>query len=226
LPLSVGFLLMGPLSGFLSDRWGARWFTVGGLSLTVLGFLGLMILPLDFAYWQFAVLLVVLGVGLGMFGAPNTASIMNASPPDMRGVASGMRATFQNTAMTLSITLIFTLVTIGLAGGLPVRLYQGLTSAGVPTAVAIPIAHLPPTGALFAAFLGYNPLATLLPPSVLAGLAPAAKAHLLSQAYFPTLIAAPFKSGVAIAFAFCAIVSLIAAIASSFRSSRVPKKRP
>ncbi len=167
LPLTAGFFVMGPLSGYLSDRFGARFFSTGGMLLTAAGFAGLMLLPPNFYFPTFAVIIFIIGMGMGMFAAPNTTAIMNSVPAEHRGVSSGMRSTFQNTANTLSITLIFTMVTAGLAARLPTALFSGLTQAGLPSNAAQGIANLPPTAALFAAFLGYNPLGTLLPSQLL-----------------------------------------------------------
>jgi hypothetical protein len=156
-----------------------------------------------------------------MFAAPNTTAIMNSVPPEHRGASSGMRATFQNAANTMSLAMIFTVVTMGLAAELPKALFQGLISAGVPAPAAQQVAGLPPTGALFAAFLGYNPMATLLPAKAIAALSPAHKAYILGKEYFPKLISAPFRSGLTIAFAISAALSVIAALASLMRGGRV-----
>ncbi len=220
LPLTGGFLLMGPLSGYLSDRYGARFFSTGGMLVTVAGFIGLMLLPPIFNYTTFAILILIIGMGMGMFAAPNTTAIMNAVPPEHRGVSSGMRATFQNAANTLSITLIFTMVILGLASSLPSTLYSGLTQAGIPAAAAKIVANLPPTGALFAAFLGYNPLGTLLPPQVLQALPAQTRSLVLGTEFFPRLIAGPFESGLHVAFAISAVLSVFAALASLMRGKR------
>ena len=220
LPLTAGFFVMGPLSGYLSDRFGARFFSTGGMLLTAAGFGGLMLLPPNFYFPAFAVIIFVIGMGMGMFAAPNTTAIMNSVPPEHRGVASGMRATFQNTANTLSITLIFTMVTAGLATRLPAALYSGLTQAGLPGSAAQGVANLPPTAALFAAFLGYNPLGTLLPPQVLHSLSAAAQAQLLGKTFFPSLIAGPFEQGLRIAFSISVVLSILAALASLLRGKR------
>jgi hypothetical protein len=155
-----------------------------------------------------------------MFAAPNTTAIMNSVPPEYRGVASGMRATFQNAASVMSIGLFFSIITVGLASALPNALYNGLTQAGLPGAIANTISHLPPTAALFAAFLGYNPMATLLPPQVLHALPPANQAHLLSKSFFPNLISSPFMVGLHAVFYLSAFLCLIAAVASMLRGKR------
>jgi MFS family permease len=221
LPLTAGFLIMGPLCGHLSDRYGARFFSTTGMLVVAAGFFGLILLPINFSYVWMAILLVVIGMGNGMFAAPNTTAIMNSVPAEHRGASSGMRATFQNMATTLSITLIFTVVTIGLADHLPDALIQGLTQAGIPMAAAQQVAHLPPTGALFAAFLGYNPLGTLLPAQIVKALPAANQALILGKQYFPNLLSGPFKSGLVVAFLISAVLSVIAALASLLRGKPV-----
>ncbi|MEO8954997.1 MAG: MFS transporter [Ktedonobacteraceae bacterium] len=220
LPLLVGFVIMGPMSGWLSDRFGARLFSTLGMSIQVVGFLLLTTLPANFNYTWFALLLFMLGLGQGMFSAPNTTAIMNSVPADQRGAASGMRATFQNSASLVSIGVFFSLITAGLASALPVTLFSGLLQQGVPGAVANTIAHLPPTAALFAAFLGYNPMATLLPANVLHALPTANQATLLGQSFFPNLISAPFMVGLHAVFYLSATLCLIAALASLLRGKR------
>lgn len=220
LPLTFGFMIMGPISGVLSDRYGARFLSSAGMLLTALGFAGLMLIPVNFTFWIFAVAIFVIGLGMGLFVSPNITAIMNSVPAEHRGASSGMRSTFSNTANTISITWIFAIVTIGLAAHLPKALYQGLTQAGVPTATAQQIANLPPTGAMFAAFLGYDPMRTMLPPAVIQQLPAASQATLFSNTFFPNLIATPFDDGLRIAFIISIVFSLIAAIASMMSGRR------
>ena len=220
IPLMAGFLVMGPLSGALSDRFGARGFATGGMVFTAIAFWLLTRLPADFSYWVFAAILLLMGIGMGMFAAPNSTAIMNALPPEHRGAGSGMRATFQNAATMLSMGIFFTIVILGLAGGLPGVLSTGLVAAGLPVAVAHGVAKLPPTAALFAAFLGYNPLGTLLPSVVLHALPAAARAHLLSLTFFPHLIAPAFMKGLRDAFYISIALSLVAAVVSLLRGNR------
>jgi MFS family permease len=219
-PLTLGFLVAGPVSGWLSDRHGARPFATGGMLLTAASFAALMLLPIDFPYLVFAALLLANGIGSGLFAAPNTAGIMNSVPARQRGAASGMRATFQNAGFVLSIGLFFSLMIAGLAARLPTTLYDGLTTNGVPPATAERIAHLPPVGSLFAAFLGYNPIRTLLGPAALAHLTPAQAANLTGTSFFPRLIAEPFRHGLAIVFLAALVMSLVAAGASWLRGGR------
>jgi MFS family permease len=226
IPLTLGFLVAGPVSGWLSDRYGARPFATGGMLLTAASFAALTLLPIDFPYWVFAVLLLANGIGSGLFAAPNTAGIMNAVPARQRGAASGMRATFQNAGFVLSIGLFFSLMIAGLAARLPTTLYAGLTANGVPPAAAERVANLPPVGSLFAAFLGYNPIRTLLGPATLEGLSPAQAANLTGTSFFPRLIAEPFKHGLAIVFLAALAMSLVAAAASWLRGGRYVHEEP
>jgi MFS family permease len=219
-PLTVGFLLAGPASGWLSDRFGARAFATGGLLLTVVSFAGLLALPTDFRYWQFAALLALNGVGSGLFAAPNTTAIMNSVPARERGAASGVRATFLNAGTVLSIGVFFSLMIAGLASRLPAALAGSLTANGVPSAAAARVAAEPPVGSLFAAFLGYNPIQRLVGPQVLGALPPADSSRLTSTTFFPHLIADPFKHGLVIVFAAAIVMSLVAAVASLLRGGR------
>ena len=220
IPLTLGFLVAGPVSGWLSDHHGARPFATGGMLLTAASFAALMLLPIDFPYLVFAGLLLANGIGSGLFAAPHTPGIMNSVPARQRGAASGMRATFQNAGFVLSIGLFFSLMIAGLAARLPATLYSGLTANGVPPATAERIAHLPPVGSLFAAFLGFNPIGTLLGPAGLERLSPAQAANLTGTSFFPRLIAEPFKHGLAIVFLAALAMSLVAAAASWLRGGR------
>ncbi|RCG26904.1 MFS transporter [Sphaerisporangium album] len=221
LPLTVGFLVAGPLSGHLSDRHGARALSSGGLVLSALAFTGLLLIPTDFPYWLFAVLIFLNGVGSGLFAAPNSTAIMNSVPAGQRGVASGMGATFTNAGMVLSIGVFFSLMIAGLADTLPRTLTAGLTEHGVPSAIAAQIGNLPPVGTLFAAFLGYNPVESLLAPTgTLASLTPADAGTLTGGSYFPNLISGPFHHGLVIVFTLAIAISLLAALASLLRGGR------
>jgi len=213
LPLTVGFLISAPLSGMLSDRFGARWFGTGGMVVSAASFLLLEALPINFRYPAFAAILLVNGIGQGMFSSPNRAAVMNSLPAGARGAGAGMNATFQNAAMVLSIGLFFSLMIVGLAQHLPTALQQGLVAGGVPVADASRVAELPPVGVLFAAFLGYSPVQQLL-GGVLGALPPDQAGYLTGRSFFPQLISGPFADGLAAAFWFAVIACLIAAVAS------------
>ena len=222
-PLTIGFLVSGPIAGHLSDKFGARLFAAGGLIVVALSFGGLLLLPTDFSYPWFAALVFVNGVGSGLFSAPNTSLIMSSVPAGARGAASGMRATFQNAGMVLSIGVFFSLMVAGLAGSLPTALSGGLTAQGVPPSAAHAVAALPPVGTLFAAFLGYNPIRQLLGPHVLAALPPRHAATLTGRQFFPHLISGPFHDGLLVVFCLAIAMSLVGAAASLVRARRGPE---
>jgi MFS family permease len=223
LPLTFGFLLAGPLSGILSDRFGARPFATGGMIAAAASFFLLELLPVNFSYVVFASLLLLNGLAMGAFASPNRAAVMNSLPPQHRGVGSGMNSTFQNSATVLSIGVFFTLMIVGLASTLPASLTHGLAAFHVPKARVHQIAHEPPVSVLFSAFLGYNPIEHLVGPHVLAHLRqvyPASAAALTGRSFFPQLISEPFSHGLAEALDFAIIACLIAAAASWLRGGR------
>ena len=220
IPLTVGFLAAGPVSGVLADRYGARPFATGGLVLVALTFIALIELPVNFSYGGFAALIFFNSVGMGMFIAPNQTGIMNSLPANQRGAGAGMAGTFNSSAQVLSIGIFFTLMILGLAATLPVSLYHGLTAQGVSPAVATRVSHLPPVGSLFAAFLGYNPMQILLGHAELARLPHATAAYLTSRQFFPHLISSAFSRGLTEAFSFAAAVCLLGAVASLLRGGK------
>src|ERR1700729_566710 len=186
LPLTAGFLIAGPISGTLSDRYGPRPFATAGLLVAACCFTGLMLLPVDFSFWVFALLILGNGIGSGLFAAPHTPAIMSAVPVRHRGSASGMRSTFQNSGMSLSIGIFFSLMIAGLASTLPKTLTAGLTAQGVPASVPPRVGPLPPVSTMFAALLGYNPIRNLLAPyGVLSRLPAHNVAVLTGRQFFP-----------------------------------------
>ncbi len=221
LPLTLGFLIAGPVSGFLSDKFGQRLFATSGLVVVAAAFTGLMLLPVDFPYWAFALIIFGNGIGNGLFASPNTSAIMSSVPAEHRGVASGMRSTFQNSGMSLSIGIFFSLMTTGLAASMPGALTAGLTARGVPAAAAAKVAHLPPVSALFAALLGYNPIRTLLAPTgVLRSLPARTVTVLTGRSFFPDLIASAFHHGLVTVFIAAAGMALLGALVSLLRGAQ------
>jgi len=204
----------GPMAGRLSDRYGQRWFSTVGMFGAAASFVALLFLPVNFSYMDFALLVLANGVFVGLFSAPNTTTMMNAVPASQRGAASGMRATFMNSGFVLSIGIFFSLMIVGLAATLPAAMLHGLQAQGVPTAAAHRVASLPPVGTLFAAFLGYNPIGTLLGPHVLAHVGTAHAATLTGKRFFPSIISAPFHRGLIVAFSASALLCTAAGVAS------------
>ncbi len=226
LPLTTGFLIAGPLSGYLSDRVGPRPFATGGMVGSAAGFILLEVLPVDFNYLTFASILLFLGLAMGLFVAPVQAGVMNSLPADQRGSGAGMMNTAMNTAMVLSISAFFTLIILGLSARLPGALYHGLISEGVPVRSALRVSHLPAVGSLFAAFLGYNPMKSLLGPT-LAHLPHAKATYIAGRSFFPRLISGPFDNGLREAFDFAAAACLLAAGAAwSIGGKFAPQEAP
>lgn len=220
LPMTAGFLLAGPIAGSLADRFGARPFAVGGMVVMAVSFVALVMIPVNFDYWLFAVLVFLNGVGGGIFTAPNTAAIMSSVPAAQRGAASGVRATFFNAGSSLSIGIFFSLMVVGLAGTLPDAMSRGLQQQGIAAPLAEQVAATPPVGSLFAAFLGYNPMAELLGGSG-ALQQPGVNAEVLTgKTFFPDLITGPFHSGLTVVFGAAAVMMVIGAIASMFNPGR------
>ncbi len=226
LPLTAGFLVAGPVSGFLSDRFGSRPFATGGMIGSAASFAALEALPINFAYWEFAVILTMTGLTMGLFASPNRAGVMNSLPPQHRGAGSGMNSTFQNSAQVLSIGIFFTLMIVGLASALPHALYGGLVAQGVPASVASRVSHLPPVSTLFAAFLGENPMQHLLGPAVLGHLPAARVAVITGRSFFPSMISTAFRSGLHEAFDFAIAACLVAAAASWLRGGKYVYREP
>ncbi|MFL6124617.1 MFS transporter [Actinophytocola sp.] len=227
LPLTIGFLLGGPTAGYLSDRFGARLFSTTGLLLVAAAFVGLLTLPVDFPYPAFAALLLLSGLGQGMFSAPNTSAIMGSVPPEQRGVASGMRSTFQNSGTALSIGVFFSLMITGLATSLPAALDSGLRAQGVSADAASQVAHLPPVSTLFATFLGENPIGKLLGPHHVLDTLPAHNvAALTGSRFFPELVSGPFHDGLLTVFTLATAMALVGALASALRGRHQRVEQP
>ena len=220
LPLTVGFLLAGPISGWLSDRHGARLLSTTGLSIFALSFVGLLVVPTNFSYSVFAILIFVNGVGGGMFSAPNSAAIMNSVPANERGGAAGIQAAFMNTGMVLSIGIFFSLMIVGLTSTLPKAMVKGLTSHGVAAAQAHTVASMPAVGSLFSSFLGFNPLKSLLGTQAAANVTSAQWTTLTGKKFFPNLIESPFHHGLIIVFAMAIALAVVGAVFSALRGKR------
>jgi len=220
LPLTVGFLIAGPVSGFLSDRHGARILSTSGLVLFGGSFVGLLLVPTNFHYLWFAILVFLNGVGGGMFSAPNTTAIMNSVPANQRGGATGIQAAFMNSGMVLSMGIFFSLMIVGLTNSLPKAMFNGLTAHGVASEQAQQIANTPAVGSLFSSFLGFNPLQSLLGSQAATHVTNSQWATLTGKRFFPNLIQSPFHHGLVIVFSLAIAMSLVGALFSAFRGTR------
>jgi MFS family permease len=219
-PSSLGFLIAGPLAGRLSDQFGARYFATIGLLLAGITFVLLLALPVDFRYPLFAAVIFLNGLAMGMFIAPNTAAIMNSVPPQHRGASSGMLATLNNVGIPLSMGIFFSLLIEGMNASVPAAMYSGLTQHGIPGEVAQQLSSQPPVGYLFAAFMGYNPLGTLIPSSVFEALPQGQAAIITSRSFFPQLIDSAFHHGLIQVMLFSMVMCLMAAAASWLRGGQ------
>lgn len=220
LPLTAGFLVAGPISGILSDKFGSRQFASGGMFVAAISFGLLELLPVNFNYMEFGPLLFLNGLAMGAFAAPNRAGVMNSLPREHRGVGSGMNSTFQNSGQVLSIGIFFTLLIIGLSSTLSGSLFNGLVSIGVPAAAAKKASGLPPVSTLFASFLGYNPVQHLLGPHIFSSLKPTAKRTISGRSFFPDLISPAFKNGLRAACDFAVVACLLASFTSWLRGGK------
>ena len=226
LPLTVGFLLAGPISGYFSDRHGARVLSTVGLLVFAGSFLGLLLVPTNFPYWVFAILIGANGVGGGMFSAPNSAAVMNSVPAEQRGGAAGIQAAFMNTGMVLSIGVFFSLMIVGLTSTLPKSMYHGLTTHGVAAAQAHSVANLPAVGTLFSSFLGFNPLKSLLGSQSATHVTLSQWTTLTGKRFFPDLLQTPFHHGLEIVFSVAIAMALLGALASALRGERFVAQQP
>ena len=222
--MMLGFVVFGPVSGALSDKIGARLISTVGLVISAVAFLLLATLPYNFAYVPFALMLFMMGSGMGMFAAPNITAVMNSVKPQLRGVASGMRATLQNTGQTASMGIFFTIVLVYLTRLIPGSFGPALATSGAP--VLIPIFDkLPPTSALFSAFLGYNPVGTILSEPALAGLSALIPHSVIvtleGKIWFPTALAGSFMTSLRMAFIAGFFIFIVGAILSALRGKKV-----
>jgi MFS family permease len=225
LPMTLGFIIMGPISGILSDKYGPRWIATAGMTLVTLVFIGLAMLPYNFDYWELGVLIFLMGIGNGMFSSPNSSSIMNSVSPRDRGVASGMMATLMNSAMTLSMAVFFTIVIVGIQSSFPDAIHASFASMETqlpPTAqnLADQLAAMSPTNALFSAFLGYNPMGTILAgmdPATVSSIPQQIVTTLTSGYWFPQTLQKAFMPALRMSFIIGAVLSGIAALLSAMR---------
>ena len=222
LPLTAGIVIMGPLSGVLSDIYGPRWISTGGMIIVTTSFIMFAALPINFNFGEFAFAEFLMGIGSGMFSTPNTASIMNSVPSEDRGVASGMISTLRNTAGTASMAIFFTIVIVGITQRFPDAILSSLTSIGAVNLAPV-LSNIPPTAALFSAFLGYNPVNAILitlPPSIVAHIPNSILNTLTGITWFPSTLANAFLPSLQTSFIIGAIISAIAAILSALRGER------
>jgi EmrB/QacA subfamily drug resistance transporter len=217
MPLMLGFVVFGPLGGWLSDRYGSRVLATGGILVAGGAAALLMTLQANFDLGLFAAYLALMGAGMGFFSAPNTSQIMGSVPADQRGAAAGMRTMILNAGMTASQAIFFTIVIASLSKNLGPALLAGAGQAGLPPDLAQRVASLPPGAAIFAAMLGYDPVSHLIPASLLATLPPGIAARVTDPHFFAGLLAQPFVTGIRVALLACVAMAVLAGVASALR---------
>ena len=222
LPLTAGIVIMGPLSGILSDTYGPRWIATGGMVVVTFSFLMFAVLPYNFNLLEFAFAEFMMGVGSGMFSTPNTTSVMNSVPPEERGVASGMISTLRNTAGTASMGIFFTIIIVGITQKFPAAMTASLANVGAIHLAPI-LSSIPPTAALFSAFLGYNPISAILavlPSSILSSIPHSTLNIITGIKWFPSTLAISFMPSLQTSFYIGAILSAVGAILSALRGGK------
>ncbi len=221
MPFMLAFIAMGPVSGYLSDKYGGRIFTIGGLLATAFGFLLLTIVPYNFNYIWFVPALFIIGAGMALFSSPNTADIMSSVPRKRRSAASGMRTTITNCAMAVSFPLYFAIIFTTMGGALPNALSSTLHSSGAPSSIIPYISSISPTEALFSALLGYNPVSSILSglPEVTAKLSGSIINKITSLTFFPDAIGSAYMRGFREVVRISAILLIISAVVSYFKKS-------
>ncbi|MEM0134746.1 MAG: MFS transporter [Thermoplasmatales archaeon] len=218
-PMMAGFIALGPIGGMLTDKYGARTFATSGMIIVALSLYLLTLLPYNFNVWQFEMILLLNGIGSGLFAAPNTTAVMNSLPGESRGAGSGMRTTFNNIGQTISMAIFFSIAITIFSDKLPTSLYQTSLSIGLPQELATAISQIPPSGALFAAFLGINPAASF-PASMLSLIPPTALKSLLALTFFPSAIGPSFMIGLRDSLYVAILMTIAGAVLSALSGGR------
>jgi EmrB/QacA subfamily drug resistance transporter len=146
IPFSVAFVTLGPLSGYLSDRFGSRGLATGGVLVVSAALFWFGLFPFG-TFYQMLPPMILAGAGGGMFVAPNIASIMNATPAPRRGVASGMSSTLVNTGFLLSLGIAF----VVMASSVPSSVLQQIFSGTAVSISPLQLQHF--VGSLHGLFL-------------------------------------------------------------------------
>ncbi len=221
LPMTVSMGLFGILAGRISDRYGQRMLTVIGLLISALSLLGLTFLPYNFSYVKMGILITIFGAGYGLFNSPNISAVMNSVPASDRGSASGMLNNMRNTGYVASMGVFFSILIAGLATSLPLHITSALNSAGATSLVPY-LSSMPPTEAIFGAFLGINPVGAIMAaiPRLPAAI-PASTVKLLEgNSWFPGVLAPSFMNALDTVFYVISAITIFGSIVSFFRNER------
>ncbi|MCL4412129.1 MAG: MFS transporter [Candidatus Thermoplasmatota archaeon] len=219
LPMLLGMVVFGPVGGVLTDKYGARLYATLGMVISAVGLVLLTMVPYNFNVWFFEIILVVIGIGGGLFASPNTTAIMNAVASKDRASANGMRMTINNVASTISMAVFFSITITIFSLKVPGAMYSDAIKIGVPTSIATILAGIPPSGALFGAFLGVSPM-SIIPQSLFALIPLGARAALESNSFFPNVIGPSFIIGLDYAIYIALAMSILGAIFSALMGER------
>ena len=219
LPMLVGTVMMAPIGGSLTDRYGARIVATVGMAIIAVSLYLLTLLPYNFNLVEFESILFLNGIGNGLFASPNTTSIMNALPPRDRGAGNGMRQTLSNVGSTISMAMFFTIAMSVFSQYVPIRIHDIALSYGLPTDVANALANIPASSLLFATFLGMDP-ASVLPSSAINNLPTNVVKLLDSNTFLPSVLGPPFMIGLRFSLYISIAFVLIGAVLSYMRGGR------
>ncbi|WP_066797234.1 MFS transporter [Caldivirga sp. MU80] len=216
IPSSVANAVFAPVGGRLINRFGARVVSTIGAVLLGVSFELLTLLSLNFNYTLFAADLFLMGTGSGLFQSPNLVSIMSSVPQEDRSAASGLRASMQNIGLLMSFAVFLTLILVGSATALSTSISSALTKVGVPSDVVSELTRIPPAYALFAAFMGYDPMKFLMSQTGV-DLPGSVYAAVTKPTFFPSAIAPAMATGFIYAYHIAAIMAFTAAVFSYLR---------
>ncbi len=219
IPMMVGFVALGPIGGMLTDKYGARLFATLGMIIIAISLYLLTLLPYNFNVWEFELILFMNGVGSGLFASPNTTAIMNSLPPESRGVGSGMRTTLNNIGSTISMALFFSIAITVFSQNLPPILYHEAINLGFSQTLASMISQISPSGILFAAFMGINPISSM-PQGILNSLPESTRKLIGSNSFIPNIIGSSFMQGLRESLIIAVILTLIGALLSALRGKK------
>ncbi len=220
LPMMLGTVILGPISGILTDKYGARALSTIGMIIMGISLFILTLLPYNFNLLEFELIMFLNGVGGGLFASPNTTAIMNALPPEDRGTGNGMRMTLNNIGQTISMAIFFSIAITIFSQYLPSSIYNNAVSMGIPASLAHALSNaIPPSGALFGAFLGVDPISAL-PSSLISTLPTSIVNALESPTFLPDAIGPSFMIGLQDALYIAGALSFIGAIFSALMGKR------
>lgn len=218
LPMTISMGVFGVVAGKLSNKTRIKWFTVFGLILSGMSLFFLSLLPYNFKYYQMMIMLVIFGMGYGLFNSPNIASVMSSVPPQDRGSASGMLNNMRNTGYVASMGVFFSILISGLSSNLPASLSNALNKAGA-SSVSGTVSKMPPSVAIFGSFLGINPVSHFIPP--VNNLSSSTISLIEGNTWFSQAFSMPFMSSLDTVYYVSGAIAIVAGLISVLRTNRI-----